>query len=430
MKKKLLCGLLTVALVSSMVLSGCGSKEEPPQVAPEQKDEPVVEEVVEEPVEEVVPETEEEGGRGDYISFCPSLTIAPEKCDTYDEDGNWLIEAYYPTVTAFNGALDMGPVNESLESSCNYYEHCVADWTNQINEMLDGGDELLANLERSADMPLTSATVDVFPSRVDENVISLLEYYYYFAGGAHPSYDYESTIIDVNTGKDLYLEDVIVDMDGFASYAVAKAMDEAEEYAAGGDMNFFDDLEDGLSNILDHKWYFDAAGIEFIYNPEEIAPYAAGMITFLMPYDELLSYMDTSYIPNIEDGFLAMPSNQQCQATVIDGMMVSAESEGHNGEATISAGDMHMKITDNGYIQEAYLFKRTEKQYVFANFYDNDRLNFSVFDVTGGNISEIYTQTDVGFRRDTLSEDDFKLFCDTDESYEEILSLETVIPFE
>lgn len=439
MKKKLLCALLSAALVASLTLGGCASKEEPAQPAPEATEtveetvdtaEAAVDEIVDEPSETDDEVLQEEGGRGDYISFCPALNITKESHQSLDEDGNWLMDSYYPVVSVFSDAVDVSILDESLSSANTKYKESVEDRANEIDELFSEGDELLMSLETSPEFPLTSATLDVFPSRVDENIISLVEFYYYFAGGAHPSYEYDATVMDVNTGKTLSLEDVISDMDGFSSYAVSKALEIAEGYTVDKDMMFYDGFEENINDITGHRWYLDASGIEFIFNPEEIAPYAVGLITFCMPYDEILSYMVSNYIPNNEDGILAMPINSRCQATVIDGMMVSASNGSYEGPAVISAGNVQYTITEGGYITDAYLLKRTMKQYVFANYYDNGRLNFAVFDVTGGEVKEIYSQTDVGFIGETLSEDTFTLRSETDEDYSEVLSMETVIPFE
>lgn len=438
MKRKLLFALISAAMVSSMILGGCGAKEEPAQAANEPVKETTVEEPAEEPsevTEEPAPEEgqegniEEEGGRGDYISFCPYLDITKKGDDILDGDGNWVIESYYPEILVQSAYVDTSVLQETIDSSCQYYQDCVNDRVNEIKEMLDEEDELLTSLERSPEFPLASATVDVFPTRVDENIISLGEFYYFFAGGSHPSYEYDGLVIDTNSGKELFIEDVLKDVDGFASYAVDKAFEEIGDFENRG-VEFFEDYEEAINNIMGHRWYFSGAGLEFIYNPEEIAPYAVGMISFIMPYEEILSYLADNYIPNLEDGFLVMPINCPVQATVIDGMMVTVENNEAEGTAILSAGDISKTVSGDGRFIQAYLFKRTQKQYVFANYVDNGRLNFSVFDVTGGDVKEIYSQSDVGFRRETLSEETVTLYSSVDEDYEEVVSIETIIPFE
>lgn len=445
MKKRVLCSFLAIAMLTGIILTGCnGEKEATPEPAQESETEleevPATENIEEDLVtdnseEEIIEDidSEEIGGRGDYISDCPTLEFGYEYPDVYDEDGNWIVEAYYPTINVFCDFDDYSAAAESVTASCNGYEHWVAESLEEIQALIDTGDEALSNLEKSQDMPLTSATVDVSPSRVDSKVISLFEYYYYFAGGAHPSYECGASNIDVATGKELSLEDVIKDMDGFESYALAKAKADAQEYADSDDIVYFDDIETAVADILSQKWYFDASGIEFCYNPGEIAPYACGILTFTMPYDELLSYMNNEYMPNTEDGFLAMPIDEECQATVISGMMVSAANEnGYDGPGYISAGNTRKTIVEDGYIQEAYLFKRLQGIYIFANYYQNDRLFFSVYDVTDGDVKEIYSVSDEGFARNELSQD-FITLCSSEnaENYtEEAVNIDQIIPME
>ncbi len=449
MKKRMLCSLLTTALTASIVLTGCNEvREAPPELTPEaqakldakQQEESEEQSTEEDPIDDIyeddiIPEGEEGavGGRGDYISACPTLEFTYEYPDVFDEDGTWLVEVYYPVIDVYCDFEDYTAAAESVMASCNGYEHWVTESVSEITDMIDSGDEVLSNLERSQDIPLTAANVNVAPSRVDSNVISLFENYYYFAGGAHPSYECGTTNIDVATGKELSLEDVIKDMEGFEAYALEKAENVANEYTENYDIQYFDDAKTAVSGILDQKWYFDASGIEFIYNPGDIAPYACGMLTFAMPYDELLSYMDGEYMPNTEDGFLAMPVGIDCQSTVINGMMVSITNEGgYDGKGCISAGSTTKTVVDKGYIQEAYLFKRLQKIYVFANYYQNERLCFSVYDVTDGDVREIYGVTDMGFVDTALSEDFVTLrsSADAQEQTEDMINIDEIIPME
>ena len=435
MKKRMICSLLALAMVSSIALTGCNTvREAPPELTPEAQKELEEKQAAQSEQEEQTEVTTQDGeeveGRGDYISDCPMLEFDIETSDVLDEDGNWIIEAYYPTIAAYNDFDDITAAAESIEASCNGYEHWVAECTDEINEMINGGDEILNNMEKSQDMPLTSATVDVYQSRVDSNVISILEYYYYFAGGAHPSYEYGACVIDSKTGKDLSISDLIDDMDGFETYALERAKQVAEDYGKAGDVQYYEDIDTAVANILDQKFYLDAAGIEFMYNPDEIAPYACGMLTFLMPYDEILSYINKEYLPNIEDGYMAMPLGEKCQSTVINGMMVSFDDEnGIAGPGYITAGDTRKTVVEDGYIEEAYLYKRLEKIYVFANYYQNDRPFFSVFDVTDGDVREIYSVSDMKFDRNTLSQNFVTLTAgeEAEGDAEEVVNIDDII---
>lgn len=431
MKKKLISVILTVSMVGTVVLSGCGAKEEPPRVAPEPAVAPTEAPA---PESESLPEEEEEVlERGDYISDCPEIVIENQTFNSYDEDENWLIESYYPTVTVYNAYEDTEPVQKTLDSMSGIFDQYNIDKIEEINRMLDEGDELLGNLERSPEIPLTSTFVEAYVSRVDSNVISLLTYFDYFAGGAHPSYEFDGWVIDAHTGDKLGIEDILKDTAGFEEYAVNKALDEAAEMSDSDDIMFYDDYESTLRDIMNCRWYLDATGIEFIYNPDEIAPYACGFLTFNMPYHEILNYMDAKYIPNIEDGVLALPFGQECQTTVINGMMASlvnsasAETD-YKGESYIRAGKTRFTILENGYIEEAYIYKRLEKIYVLCNYYDNDRYNFGVFDITDGDVKEVYAVSDMGFDRDTLTQDEIKLLSE-DESEEKLVNTEEIFPF-
>lgn len=108
----------------------------------------------------------------------------------------------------------------------------------------------------------------------DSRYFSVMSYMYsYFKGAAHPMYVKKGMTFDMNTGKELKWKDLVrpADKKKLTLDAINKKLLFEKRDV------IFDEFK-GLKT-LPENYYLDAKGkIHFIFQPYEIAPYAAGLI--------------------------------------------------------------------------------------------------------------------------------------------------------
>ena len=150
--------------------------------------------------------------------------------------------------------------------------------------------------------------------RADSKVLSYVEDYSNFMGGAHGMYGRSGYTYDINTGKKLLITDV-VKLTEDDLIPVLK-----EKLLALNDEDEYDDLDEKLKTYkLDCKtvydeetqeltcgynWYLDNDGMHFYFGPYEIAPYAIGAADVVVAYDELPGTVNEEYLPDAKSGYI------------------------------------------------------------------------------------------------------------------------------
>jgi hypothetical protein len=103
-----------------------------------------------------------------------------------------------------------------------------------------------------------------------------------YMGGAHGNGETFDVLIDRKTGRVLRLEDFFTDISELTAIAEAifRKDQELDADTDLGEAGFW--FEDG-EFLLNENFSFNGETLEFAYNPYEIAPYAAGMISLSIP---------------------------------------------------------------------------------------------------------------------------------------------------
>jgi|GEM_PF-2964959 len=112
----------------------------------------------------------------------------------------------------------------------------------------------------------------------DRQLLSVLrDSYGYQDRAAHAQTERRGYTYDVATGRRLSIADLLgADWRETAVSAVYQRLNEAGELE-----NYYPDLEKLLvSQFRDDQWYADGDTVYLIYNPYQIAPYAAGILEF------------------------------------------------------------------------------------------------------------------------------------------------------
>ena len=126
----------------------------------------------------------------------------------------------------------------------------------------------------------------------NESMVSIVRSYYAnsVTGAAHPSNFQFSETFDLATGDKLSLGDCFTDPDAGRT----RVLDLLEQ--KGADAGYARaSLE---SELNDAYFYFSDEGLVIYYQPDTLAPYAAGLLEFTLPYADLQDLLAVSPIPS------------------------------------------------------------------------------------------------------------------------------------
>ena len=126
----------------------------------------------------------------------------------------------------------------------------------------------------------------------NESMVSIVRSYYAnsVTGVAHPSNFQFSETFDLATGDKLSLEDCFTDPDA----GRARVLDLLAQKGAGAGYS----REALEAELNDAYFYLSDEGLVIYYQPDTLAPYAAGLLEFTLPYADLQDLLAVSPIPS------------------------------------------------------------------------------------------------------------------------------------
>lgn len=167
----------------------------------------------------------------------------------------------------------------------------------------DGGDKEYFN-------GFTEAS-DYSVIRADSTAFSVIEQFGSYTGGIHPYSGVHGINLDPATGELLSLEDVLTDVS-----ALPDLLGEQLLARYGADALF--DTAFDLLSAKDERgnweyswnWSLGYQGLTFYFNPYELAPYAAGVLTATLWFDENPELFNPAYLVVPKGGYCVnMPAN-------------------------------------------------------------------------------------------------------------------------
>ncbi|MBE5831977.1 MAG: DUF3298 and DUF4163 domain-containing protein [Butyrivibrio sp.] len=186
----------------------------------------------------------------------------------------------------------------------NYSEH--ADEINkEIADYIDGSANIIQNDTTFADSScqehqenpdMYSVTdedrvLDVYV--IEDKYLAVNMSGYWYGGGAHGMPSREQFLFDLTTGQRLRIKDFYKGTEEEFKDLIASKV--KEDYGKEGkDYYYFAENDDEVytqayeSVALDDRAQFTESGLDFLFYPYDIGPYASGFITIHVPYDELL----------------------------------------------------------------------------------------------------------------------------------------------
>lgn len=240
------------------------------------------------------------------------------------------------------------------------------------------------------------STEKVSVERCDEHVLSLTGYFYGYTGGAHGNYGTTGYNYDVRSGQKLQLSDLVENESEFYETASEYICNKLEEEY--GD-ELFPEYQETVKTLWDGEypvnWYLSGTGIEIVYNPYEVGPYAMGQAQVTLPYTQFGQYIKEDYQMKQLTGVSSISANVDISGIVGADQPVIFESnflgeEYYESEYAVVSGDHRIEIGQYSDYYHAFLLRRSDNRsflFVSLDYASDDYVSY-VFELTEGKIQK------------------------------------------
>ena len=186
------------------------------------------------------------------------------------------------------------------------------------------------------------------PTRIDHGVLSLFGTQNSYGGSHNSRLSCVAANYDLSTGDVLTLGSIMhadATPDDFIAILIDK-LNALEE-----DFSLFEGFEEGVRSRLGgdenlyQDFFFTNTGLSFFFAPYEIAPYASGVITVEIPYEELPGLIYDGYFP-AEREFV---EGKLCTGNFMETDMVQFQ---HLADVTLTAGEEIMVVYPDGIVED------------------------------------------------------------------------------
>lgn len=226
----------------------------------------------------------EENGAADVLEQDGNLYVRDEK-ETKEykaEDGTVLltVETIFPVVDISGNVQAAAAINDYIRNNM-LFDHMLGM---SVEEALEG-----AKLDYKAlgkdNWYGYALSVKYALERMDDKVISFTILAYFDMGGAHPNAVSAGVTFDTQTGNRLMIADVAESEE--AAFAAVLEFLLMETQKAEYEGMFFEGYKENLGSLLtEDTWYLGEDGFHIIGNEYIIAPHAAGILDFVIPYEQ------------------------------------------------------------------------------------------------------------------------------------------------
>ncbi len=278
-----------------------------------------------------------------------------------------------------------------------YFSGLVKNFNSGIEEMNDQAKQENEDFGDAEYQVKYSDDITVEIMRRDNKLLSLVINDYTFMGGAHGGGSYTGVNFDVATGKQITLDD-LGDADtirqvskDFILDTIATSSEAARGNLYSDDIvNYKEAIEELFANGNQPEFYLDTVGITFIFQQYDIAPYAAGTISFTVPYSQYAEINDR-YTPLEDASYVLKLSETGLNSRVDfngDGKLESVslintwDEETDRNFVTLTVGDEEQKEeSGNGSWYTGYFIHNDEGNFVLVA---NDGISVDLYEVSHG----------------------------------------------
>ena len=173
--------------------------------------------------------------------------------------------------------------------------------------------------------------------RADDHVLTILMTDDQYTGGVHGIYSDRAYVFDTENGKLVTLDQLSGDYEALSAEILRQMLKQSEEDEdIASAMDSFipeEERESALSALLrEGSWYLDGDGMVLFSDLYELSSYAAGILSFRIPYADLEGLIDVRWIPGEktaegEFSFLFMDDVKDGSFEFVDKVTVSENGE-------------------------------------------------------------------------------------------------------
>lgn len=206
--------------------------------------------------------------------------------------------------TAGDGTVLLRSVYQNMELTIpdpEIADKVIIDFLNRTDALTTVDDTLLTQAKDAyvpgVDFTPYLSQIIFTPTRIDQGVLSLFGEYVVYQGATHPEVNTLSVNYDMTTGKALSKNDILSEkMENQLLQVVLEALDTQKD-------TLYEGYERTVETLLkdNENWYLSEEGLVFYFSPYEIAPYASGVITAVVPYEKLPGVLSDAYFPGERD---------------------------------------------------------------------------------------------------------------------------------
>ena len=186
------------------------------------------------------------------------------------------------------------------------------------------------------------------PTRIDHGVLSLFGTQNSYSGTQHGNLSCVAANYDLTTGDVLTLGSIMhmdASTEDFIDLLIPKLEGMADE------LGLFDGFEEGVKSRLSgdenlyEDFFFTSTGLSFFFAPYEIAPYASGVITVEIPYEELPGIIYDGYFPE---------EREYVEGKLNYGSFMETDMQQFNSmaEVNLTTGDAIMVVYPEGTVED------------------------------------------------------------------------------
>jgi len=405
---------LAILLAGCMIFSaGCGAASDESEKAPGAE----AQESENAPAGETQESTESAETQTESPISAPQVDIfSGQDMDWHSEDGeHWLLHGEYTEITV--GGEGYEAVAESIHK-----------WSEErIQELWTYGEELSGYVMEDPSFSAEESdyyryyfSQDVELVRADSRIISLVETFQEYSGGAHGNYGYSGLNFDSRTGQMLVLSDILKDEEGFRQKAQEYIIDSLKEKYGDG---LFEDYETTVKEMWDREdgptWYLNAAGVTFVFSPYEVGPYAMGKAQVTLPYGEFAEYLSDAYTSMSEPGTAQIPFNVTVSSAGIPGadgqagslwIGMEIQEEYGYGPVYVEVNGSRAELGEFERMDKAFLLKREGRTFVIVDTdYASDDFVTFVYEITEGTPRECERLENVSLQGASVNTDRVEL---------------------
>ncbi len=204
----------------------------------------------------------------------------------YDDDGMLLLNVSYkyPVLSGTDGA---DAINSFFSSDKYAFEQNAQEYQIHAKEAYDDNSDAFVGFE---------LYIDYSKERSDAKVVSFSGYMYDYTGGPHPNGGMFGESFNAQTGEHLKLEDITDNLIALRTFVVNRIKSELKDSDRANEL--YNGYEDSIiSFVCDNSWCLTDEGIMFYCNPYIIAPHAAGVFEFTIPYADIAEYVIPEILP-------------------------------------------------------------------------------------------------------------------------------------